>query len=184
MIKMTINRLKRTMADAMFHVAPIWHLTNLRREAYDQLEELHYQVGFCRANRNQLIERLEEIEQSLLDPQLDPESKLTLQSEKRQLEARLRETEEMEDKAHEVVASYQSALPKLVSQLDLAIQMARQTRSQRATLKMLGSSGAADGSEINEHIKQVRSKAYALSQQLDGHLAANKMKRTKLLMSK
>jgi len=184
MIKMTINRLKRTVADAVFHVAPIWHLTNLRREAYDQLEELHYQVGFCRANKNQLLERMEEIEQALANPQIDKESQLALQAEKRQMEIRIRETEEMEKKAGEVVESYQEALPKLVSQLDLAIQMARQTKSQRATLKMLGSSGAADGSEINEHIKQVRSKAYALSQQLDGHLAANKMKRTRLLTSK
>jgi hypothetical protein len=183
MIKRVLNRIKRTSGDVLFHVAPVWHLTNLRREAYDQIEDLHYQVGMCRANRNQIQERLDQIELELADPQLDAEMKLTLQSEKRQLETRLAETEQMEHKAMEVAASYESSLPKLVNQLDLAIQMARQTRGQRTTLKMLGSSSVGDGSEINEHIKQVRSQAYALSQQLDGQLATTRLKRGRLMLA-
>ncbi len=89
----------------------------------------------------------------------------------------------METKASEVVESYQESLPKLVSQLELAIQMARQTRSQKSVLRMLGSTTVSDGSDINEHIKKVRSQAYALSEQLTGHLAATKLKRTRLLDS-
>ena len=181
MLKMSYRRLKRTAEDAIFYFAPIWHLTNLRRESHDHLEELHYQVGMCRSSYNMLLERMDELEVLLAEEDLDPESRLAFTTEKRQLEARIKETEEMTRKAEEVVNTYQEELPRVVNQLDLAIQMARQTKGQRATLKMLGKSNVSDGSEMKEHIKKVRSEAYALGQQLEGHLASNRMKRKRLL---
>lgn len=184
MFKKIANRVKRTAGDMVFHFAPVWHLTNLRRESYDQLEDLHYQVGFCRASRNEILDRLAEIEAALPGAEADPEANMLLETEKRQLEARLKETEDLEHKAEEVVETYKESLPRVLNQLDLAIQMTRMNKGQRSVLKMLGSSKGQDSSDITHHIKKTRSEAYALSEQLSGHLAANRLKQQKLLPSK
>src|SRR5690348_13981338 len=103
MIKIFINRAKRTVAAAVFHLVPVWHLTNLRREAYDQIEDLHYQVGYCRANRLQIEERLAEVELELVQANLTPDDKFTLEAERRQLTSRLTDAQALEVKAQEVV---------------------------------------------------------------------------------
>ncbi len=181
MFKKTINRVTRTAGDIVFHLAPVWHLTNLRREAYDQLEDLHYQVGYCRAGKNEVLERLDEINAILAAQDLDPQDKMILETEKRQLETRLKEAEDLEKKAGEIVEAYKESLPQVLNQLDMAIQMTRMNKGQRSVLKMLGSSKGNDGSDIAHHVKKSRSEAYALSEQLSGHLAANRMKQQKLL---
>ena len=182
MFKRIINRAKRTTGDMIFYVAPVWHLTNLRREAYDHLEDLHYQVGYCRASKSEILDRLAEIDAALSAAEGDPETTMLLEAEKRQLEARLKETEELEQKAGEVVETYKESLPGVLSQLDMAIQMTRMNKGQRSVLKMLGSSKTSDGSDIANHIKKTRSEAYALSEQLSGHLAANRLKKQKRLL--
>jgi hypothetical protein len=184
MFKRIINRTLRTAGDIVFHFAPVWHLTNLRREAYDQLEDLHYQVGYCRAGRNEILDRLEEIGAALAFPNLDPQEKSLLESERRQLEARLKEAEDLEAKAAEVVEAYKESLPRVVNQLDMAIQITRMNKGQRSVLKMLGNSQGNDGSDVAHHVKKSRSEAYALSEQLSGHLAANRLRQRKLLARK
>lgn len=184
MLKRIINRIKRTAGDVVFHVAPVWHLTNLRREAFDHLEDLHYQVGYCRAGKNEILERLADIETALSTAADDPQARMLLETEQRQLTARLKEAEDLETKAGEVVETYKEALPQLLSQLDMAIQMTRMNKGQRSVVQMLGSSKTNDGSEIAYHIKKTRADAYALSEQLNGHLTANRLKRQKLLPAK
>ncbi len=185
MFKKIINRVTRTAGDIVFHFAPVWHLTNLRREAYDQLEDLHYQVGYCRAGRNELLDRLDEIDAVLAaEGEADPQEKAILESERRQLETRLKEAEELEGKAEEVVEAYKESLPRVLNQLDMAIQMTRMNKGQRSVLKMLGNSRGNDGSDVAHHVKKSRSEAYALSEQLSGHLAANRLKQRKLLPRK
>ena len=181
MFKKVINRATRTAGDIVFHFAPVWHLTNLRREAYDQLEDLHYQVGFCRAGKNEIIDRLDEINAALAAQEIDPRDKMSLETEKRLLETRLKETEDLEKKAEEIVDAYKDSLPQVLNQLDMAIQMTRMNKGQRSVVKMLGNSNGSDGSDIAHHVKKSRSEAYALSEQLSGHLAANRMKQQKLL---
>ena len=181
MFKRTINRVTRTAGDIVFHFAPIWHLTNLRREAYDQLEDLHYQVGYCRAGKHEVIDRLAEIDAIFTGHELDPQEKMLLETEKRQLETRLKEAEDLETKAEEVVETYKDSLPQVLNQLDMAIQMTRMNKGQRSVLKMIGNSKSSDGSDIAHHVKKSRSEAYALSEQLSGHLAANRIKQRKLL---
>ena len=183
MIKTLVNRAKRTAGSVVFHVAPVWHLTNLRREAYDQIEDLHYQVGYCRATRMQVEERLGEIELEAAQSHLSAEEKLMLDNERRQLESRLVETRELEAKALEVVQTYKESLPKLVSQLDHAIQMTRLNRSQQKVVKVLGNSKTNDGSEIRQHITNVRASAYALTEQLNGHLALGQMRHKRLAIT-
>lgn len=184
MIKSIINRVKRTTGDLVFHVAPVWHLTNLRREAFDHLEDLHYQAGYCRAGKNEILERLAEIEISLSAASEDPQAKVLLETEQRQLTARLKEIEDLENKAAEVIATYKESLPQLLGQLDMAIQMTRMNKGQRSVVKMLGSNKTSDGSDIAHHIKKTRAEAYALSEQLDGHLEANRLRTRKLLPAK
>jgi len=178
MYKIILNRTRRTIKDAVFYMAPIWHLTNLRREAYDQVEDLHYQVGYCRANRAQVQDRLTELAGLLgRATEIRPDEKMTLEAEQRQLEVRERELGKMEEMAQEVADQYQEELPKLISELDLAIQMTRMNRSQKKVVKMLGNATTSDGSDVQEHIKKVRSQAYALSEQLSGRLATGRLKR-------
>lgn len=184
MFKKVINRVTRTAGDIVFHFAPVWHLTNLRREAYDQLEDLHYQVGYCRAGRNEILDRLEEINAALAAEEIDPQDKMILESERRQLETRLKEAEDLESKAEEVVDAYKESLPRVLNQLDMAIQMTRMNKGQRSVLKMLGNSQGNDGSDVAHHVKKSRSEAYALSEQLSGHLAANRLRQRKLLTRK
>ena len=71
MLKEILRRITRTGSDLLYWIAPVWHLTNLRREAVDQLEDLHYQVGLSQANINQVNERLAEIDYLLKDPDID-----------------------------------------------------------------------------------------------------------------
>ena len=85
MIKLIKNRAKRSFEDLLYIVAPVWHLTNLKRESVDQLEDLHYQIGLCEANKNQVKERIEEIDYLLKDPEIDKDTAFALETEKRQL---------------------------------------------------------------------------------------------------
>ena len=181
MFKRVINRAKRTAGDIVFHVAPVWHLTNLRREAFDHLEDLHYQAGYCRAGKNEVLDRLVEIELALSNVQDNPQAKILLEEEQRQLNTRLKEIEEMESKAEEVIATYKESLPQVLGQLDMAIQMTRLNKGQRSVMKMLGNNNTNDGSDLSHHVKKTRAEAYALSEQLNGHLAVNRLKSRKLL---
>ena len=184
MIKQILKRITRTGNDLLYVVAPVWHLTNLRREAVDQLEDLHYQVGLCQANENEVHDRLSEIEFLLKDPDLDKNTGFTLEGEKRQLEARLKEVGEMESQATEVRQVYEESLPKIVSDLDMAIQMSRQAKAQKSMSKLLTGGGGVGNSDVQEHIKKVRAQAYAVNAQVRGRLMSAKSDKHKLLSNK
>ena len=181
MIKKLLKRVMRTGSDLLYAVAPVWHLTNLRREAVDQLEDLHYQVGLCQANANEVTERIAEIDYLLKDPDIDKNVAFNLEGEKRQLESSLRETVAMEDQAVEVREAYEDSLPKIVSDLEMAIQMSRQAKAQKSMSKLLTSSGGVSSSDVQQHIKKARAQAYAVNAQVRGHLMSAKSNKTKLL---
>lgn len=182
MLKKIAKRIERTGSDLLYAVAPVWHLTNLKREAVDQLEDLHYQVGLCQANANEVQERLAEIEYMLKDPDLDEHQKFSLEGEKRQLENRFKEIQGMEEQAVEVREAYEESLPKIVSDLELAIQMSRQAKAQKNMAKLLtGGSGSA-GSDVQDHIKKVRAQAYAVNAQVRGQLMSAKSSKGKKLL--
>ena len=181
MLKVTLNRVRRTFEELLYTIAPVWHLTNLRREAVDQLQDLHYQIGLCGANKNQINERIEEIGYLLDDPDIDKETIFALKTEKRQLEARLREIIEMGNKAEDFLHTYEDSLPKIVSQLDMAIQMTRQAKSQKYMAKMLTDGTGTRSSNVNDHIKKVRAQAYAVNAQISSLALVSKSKKTKML---
>lgn len=176
MIKKVLKRISRTGNDLLYAVAPVWHLTNLRREAVDQMEDLHYQVGLCQANRNEIEERLQEIEYLLKDPEIESNLAFTLEGEKRQLESRLKQTSQMEQQAEDVRQSYEDSLPQVISDLDMAIQMSRQSKAQKSMSKLL-TGGGAGSSDVQDHIKKVRAQAYAVNAQVRGHLLSSQSRR-------
>ncbi len=183
MLKQILRRITRTGSDLLYWIAPVWHLTNLRREAVDQLEDLHYQVGLSQANINQVHERLAEIDYLLKDPDIDidKETAFVLEGEKRQLESQLHEMEEMEKQAEEVREAYQDSLPRIVSELDLAIQLSRQTKAQKSMARLMTGGAGTDNSDVQDHIKKVRAQAYAVNAQVKGRLMSTRTKRLKLL---
>jgi uncharacterized coiled-coil DUF342 family protein len=184
MIKKVIKRITRTGSDVLYMVAPVWHLTNLRREAIDQLEDLHYQVGLCQANRSEIEERIQEIDYLLKDPDIDKNEAFTLEGEKRQLQSRLEQTNQMETQAEEVRESYEESLPRIVSDLDMAIQMSRQAKAQKSMSKLLTGGAGAANSDVQEHIKKVRAQAYAVNAQVRGHLMSSKSRKKGKLLPK
>ena len=184
MIRFILNRTRRTVSDLVFYFAPIWHLTNLRREAFDYVEELHYQVGYCRSNKQQLIDRLQVILGQLEQPAIRPDESAILSTERNQLGARITEMEKLELVAEEAVHAYEDELPQLIGDLELAIQMTRLNRNHKKVVRLLGRTEVGDGSDVRDHIHRVRSQAYALSEQLSSRMAASRMRRRLAIAAK
>lgn len=184
MFKKILKRVTRTGSDLLYMVAPVWHLTNLRREAVDQLEDLHYQVGLCQANRNELEDRIQEIEHLLKTPDADANDVFALENEKRQLQMRLKQTQQMEDQAKEVRTAYEESLPKIIGDLDMAVQMSRQAKAQKNMHKLLTSGAGGADTDVQDHIKKVRAAAYAVNAQVQGHLASSRSRQKLRLLPK